>query len=71
MAVTAKVHCNSKTGDGDYTRLNFIPDYAEGRNKEWAVATPHLSLVMTVNAKAAELFDEGKAYTLTFEPDEG
>ncbi len=35
-------------------------------NEEWAVATPALSLTMTVNANAAEHFELGKAYTLTF-----
>lgn len=44
----------------------FSPDYAEGRNAEWALATPSLSLTMTVNGDAAQHFAAGTAYTLQF-----
>lgn len=50
--------------------LQFQPDYADGRNKEWANATPALSLTMTVKAEAAGHFDEGQPYTLQFVPTE-
>ena len=72
MAVTAKVVCSQKveTGEGDSRQalVSFLPDYADGRNKEWSLATPHLQLNMTVNGPAADLFKHLQAYTLTFEP---
>ena len=72
MSITAKVVCSSKneTGEGDSRQalVSFLPDYADGRNKEWSLATPHLSLSMTLNGAAADLFEPQQAYTLTFEP---
>jgi hypothetical protein len=68
--ITAKVKCDRKTesgeGDNRQAAVSFQPDYADGRNKEWALATPHLSLSMTLNGKAADLFEQGRAYTLQF-----
>jgi len=68
--VTAKVHCQSKTetGEGDARQVNvtFVPDYADGRNKEWALYTPGLSLTMGLKGSVADRFEAGKAYTLTF-----
>lgn len=72
--VTAKVVCNSKSesgeGAGRQASLGFCPDYADGRNKEWAAATPHLSLSMTVVGPVADLFNQGDRLTLTFTTDE-
>ena len=69
--IAAKVKCSAKSesGEGDERRvgLAFYADYADGRNKEWAIATPTLSLTMTVRGDVAERFEQGKAYTLTFE----
>jgi hypothetical protein len=68
--ITAKVRCSSKneTGEGDnrMAQVSFAPDYADGRNKEWALATPSLNLSMTLNGQAADLFEQGKAYKLQF-----
>lgn len=47
-------------------QLRFFPDYDDGRNKEWAAATPALSLTMTVKPEVAERFEVGAHYTLTF-----
>jgi hypothetical protein len=75
MAVTAKVVCSQKveTGEGDSRQalVSFLPDYGADRNKEWALATPHLQLNMTLNGPAADLFEPQQAYTLTFEPSAG
>ena len=72
--ITAKVVCSNRTeaGQGDdlAVTLTFGPDYAEGRNAEWAVATPALALTMTVKGPVAERFHVGDAYTLTFTPDD-
>jgi len=68
MSVTAKVKCNAKNAfQGASTTLSFGPDYADGRNKEWANATPSLSLSMTVNGQVADYFTLGESYTLTFD----
>lgn len=72
--VTAKVVLNhrSETGEGEgrAVTLTFNADYADGRNKEWAVATPALSLTMTVKGPVAERFEMGGRYTLGFTPEE-
>lgn len=70
MQVTAKVTCSAKQENGDQTSLSFVPDYADGRNKEWSLYTPSLSLSMTVKNEVAAHFEQGKPYTLTFEPSE-
>lgn len=70
--VTAKITCQSKTESGEgndrQVQVAFIPDYADGRNKEWSRWTPSLSLSMTLKGAVADRFEQGKAYTLTFEP---
>lgn len=72
MQVTAKVALGSKKSAAypDASELTFYPDYADGRNKEWAVATPSLTLTMIVKNDVAELFEPSARYTLTFEPSE-
>lgn len=68
--ITAKVRCSSKTvtGDGDNQQasVTFSPDYGQGRNAEWALATPYLDLRMMLNGRAAGLFEQGAAYELQF-----
>lgn len=68
--VTAKVTCQQKneTGEGDarQVQVSFLPDYADGRNKEWSLYTPALSLSMTLKGSVADRFEVGKAYTLQF-----
>lgn len=70
--VTAKVKLASKTtnANGYGANLSFQADYQDGRNKEWAEATPALGLTMTVKGSVADLFTQGQAYTLTFERSE-
>lgn len=68
--VTAKIKCVGKleSGEGDdrQASLTFSADYADGRNKEWSLYTPNLSLSMTLKGAVADRFEMGKAYTLTF-----
>lgn len=70
MAVTAKIRCNDKqvTGEdeGRQARVGFGPDYQDDRNKEWAAATPTLSLQMVLNGSVIDRFEIGRTYTLTF-----
>lgn len=68
MMITAKVKCNLIYTQGDVVRLEFVADYDDGRNKEWAIYTPALNLSMTVRGEVAERFEAGGKYTLTFSP---
>lgn len=72
--VTAKVKLQSKMTlaegfDHECVKLDFVPDYNDGRNREWSVATPALSLSMSVKPEVAKLFEAGQAFTLVFEPE--
>lgn len=73
-AVTAKVRVNTKSASGEGANaqayLSIGPDYNDGRNAEWAAATPALSLSMTVNGGVGDFFEQGAKYTLTFTRDE-
>lgn len=69
-AVTAKIVCNSKQVNDWATSLAFGADYQDGRNAEWAQATPSLSLNMTVKHDVGEHFDLGAPWTLMFVPDD-
>lgn len=71
MAVVAKVKLGSKTtteygASSGQVQLNFQAVYGD-ENKEWAEATPNLSLSMTVKREVGELFNFDKPYYLTFE----
>jgi hypothetical protein len=76
MAVTAKVKCSSliqypsRDRWGGYWYVSFSPDYGDGRNAEWANASPSLQLTMVLAPGKGDLFEVGKAYTLTFEPED-
>lgn len=70
--VTAKIKVDSKSAPQyhDQQTITFSPDYNDGRNKEWAEATPSLSLSITVKGSVAEHFEVGQAFTLTFTPED-
>ena len=74
MSITAKIVCIGKTvetvDDGDVIEalVTFSADYADGRNKEWSRYPPNISVQMMLNGQAAGLFEQGKKYTLVFEP---
>jgi hypothetical protein len=73
--VTAKVICTGKepaeaAGDDAHTTLSFGADYADERNKDWAWATPALSLSMTVRGDVAAQFTQGQRFTLEFQPEQ-
>lgn len=71
MAVTAKFQVARRTEMDWATEVELTPDYAEGRNAEWAEATPAGMIRMTVkNDVAANVFQPGRAFTVTFEPEE-
>lgn len=70
MATTAKLYLTTKTIVGDQVTLSFGPDYAEGRNKEWAKYTPTLSLSMNVLPEVADRFTRGASYVMTLTEEE-
>jgi len=73
VSVTAKVkvYKNDALGDPVYAHsVGLSADYADGRNQEWAYATPSLNLAMTVTPEVAVHFPMGQAFTLTFDTDE-
>jgi len=70
---TAKAFLSNRVENGpDSVQLNFYADYADGKNKEWAVNTPTLSLSMTVRKDVAEkqFPVDVTSYTITFEASE-
>lgn len=67
MAVTARFKVNRKTEMDWATEVEMTPDYAQGKNAEWAAATPAGMIRLTVaNDVAAEQFIEGKGYEIVF-----
>ena len=64
---TAKVKVcgKSKSGQGEY-RILFDGDYADGANKEWALATPAINIGMNIKPELAAKLHEGHSVTLTF-----
>jgi hypothetical protein len=65
--VSAKLKLQAKQDQGNQVGLTFSPDYEDGRNAEWAEATPTLSLAMTVKADVGALFEAGKCYDMYLE----
>src|SRR5690242_12571354 len=78
VSVTARVVCTAKSDNGQnsvrnestgemetvaVTRLQFQPDYADGRNKEWGAATPALYLDMSVVGPVGDQFELSGKYT--------
>ena len=49
----------------------LVPDYADGRNSEWAKYTPSGTISMTItNPVAIEQFTQGRQFTVTFEAED-
>lgn len=70
MSITAKVKVQSREEfAGGAAKINIAADYSDGRNKEWASATPQLNLTMVVTENIAPRFKPGTAFTLTFDED--
>ena len=52
--------------------VELTPDYGQGRNADWAKATPAGVIRMTItNPAALEYLAMGKPMTVTFEAEEG
>lgn len=76
MSVTAKFKVSgirnyNWENQPDAGEVILTPDYAQGRNKEWAEATPSGSISLHIQkAEAFKQFEQGKAFTVTFEPED-
>jgi len=76
MKVTAKAIVNSKSEEMDddgnvkQATVSLFPDYADGRNKEWALYTPTLSVNMSLKGNVASFCKVGDHVTITFEVDD-
>lgn len=53
-------------------RVLLVPDYADGRNKDWAAATPAgtISLDIGQDTEARKHFEPGRAFTILMEPND-
>lgn len=81
MAVTAKFKVSRLTPYGVHeivdgrvdaeckmAEVEFTPDYAEGKNKDWTEATPSGVIRLTItNPAALSAFKLNEAYTVTFD----
>lgn len=70
MRVTAKAQVSGRqpsAAEKDGVRITLGPDYQDGRNAEWALATPALNINMTVKGDVADFFEQGGKYTVIFE----
>lgn len=71
--VTAKFNVSRITPMGQYKEpycheIELTPDYAQGRNKEWAEATPYGVIRLGVKNDVAEKhFKLGAKYTVMFD----
>jgi|HubBroStandDraft_3_1064219.scaffolds.fasta_scaffold476021_2 hypothetical protein len=73
MSVTAKFKVQTVTPNVGYqaNEVLLVPDYAQGRNKEWASATPSGTIRMHIgqDTEAIKQFTVGQAFTITFDPE--
>lgn len=69
---TAKVQISSKQDDDQADPVAFVfqPDYGQGRNAEWAAATPALALSMSIKKELADRLRAGQRFTVTFTPED-
>jgi hypothetical protein len=74
MSVTAKFKVSEVVNGAGYqsSRVRLVPDYAQGRNKDWAAATPAgvFELYIGNDTAAIKEFTQDRAFTVTFDPDD-
>jgi hypothetical protein len=67
MAVSAKFKVNRRVEMDWATEVELTPDYAQGRNADWASATPAGMIRLTIkNELAAKQFKEGQPVDILF-----
>lgn len=57
-----------KSAAGEVTALTLGPDYGDGRNQEWAQATPSFATQMAVLNGLAEELEVGQEVEITLTP---
>lgn len=71
MTISAKFKVSEIVESAGYqaNRVRLVPDYAQGRNKDWAAATPSGVIEMYIGRETAAIdqFTVGKAFTVLFE----
>lgn len=70
MTVTAKFKVQRVTPNTHHegAEVELVPDYAGDRNKDWSKWTPSGVIRMNItNGPALDQFEEGQAFTITFE----
>lgn len=66
--VTPHISGEKFDDDRDYAEVLLVPDYAGGRNADWARYTPSGSIRMNVSrGTALTRFKVGQAFTVLFE----
>lgn len=72
MTISAKFKVSEVVEGASYqaNRVRLVPDYAQGRNKDWAAATPSGVFEMYIGqeTEAIKQFTVGQAFTVLFEP---
>jgi hypothetical protein len=72
MAISAKFKVQRVTPHTgfDSTEVELVPDYADGRNKDWSKYTPSGVMRLNItNPAALEQLTVGAAFTVTFTPE--
>lgn len=73
MTVSAKFKVQSITEAAGYQadEVLLVPDYAGGKNQEWASATPSGTIRMHIgqDTAARKEFAVGRSFTILFEPE--
>lgn len=65
--VTAKFKVNRRNEMDWATEVELTPDYAQGKNADWASATPAGMIRLTIkNELAAEQFKQGQTVDVLF-----
>ncbi len=68
MAVSAKFKVQKVSQMGWATEVELTPDYGDGKNKDWAAATPAGMVRLTIkNELAAEQFKMQQPVDILFE----
>jgi hypothetical protein len=74
VSVTAKFKVSEviEAAGWKANRVRLVPDYAQGKNKDWAAATPSGVFEMYIgeDTEAIKQFTVGRCFTVTFDPED-
>lgn len=63
VSLRTRVQVKNEVIGSNQVQLQFVPDYEDGRNQEWAEFTPALTFSMTVLRNIADMFEVGEKVT--------